>query len=52
MATELETLWINKQSNPIQMNISDNQQPSGDKQSYIVEYRFCSQILDISTEFL
>jgi hypothetical protein len=48
----ITSLWIRKQSNPIQRNISDNQQPSGDKQSYIVEHRFCSQILDISTEFL
>jgi hypothetical protein len=29
----LETLWIKKQSNPKQKNISDNQQPSGDKRS-------------------
>jgi hypothetical protein len=26
-----KTLWIRKQGNPKQMNISDNQQPSGDK---------------------
>jgi hypothetical protein len=30
-ATGLKTLWIKKHSNPIQRNISDNQQPSGDK---------------------
>jgi hypothetical protein len=29
--TGLKTLWIKKQSNPKQINISDNQQPSGDK---------------------
>jgi hypothetical protein len=28
-ATGLKTLWIKKQSNPKQKNISDNQQPSG-----------------------
>jgi hypothetical protein len=27
----IKTLWIKKQSNPKQKNISDNQQPSGDK---------------------
>jgi hypothetical protein len=30
-ATELETLWIKKHSDPKQKNISDNQQPSEDK---------------------
>jgi hypothetical protein len=28
----IETLWIKKQSNPKQKNISDNQRSSGDKQ--------------------
>jgi hypothetical protein len=27
----IETLWIKRQNNPKQINISDNQQPSGDK---------------------
>jgi hypothetical protein len=31
MTAGLKTLWIKKQSNPKQMNISDSQQPSGDK---------------------
>jgi hypothetical protein len=31
-ATGLKTLWIRKQSNTKQKNISDNQQPLGDKQ--------------------
>ncbi|MDT7888407.1 MAG: hypothetical protein RQ885_05470 [Desulfurococcales archaeon] len=31
-ATGLKTLWIKKQSNTKQKNISDNQQPLGDKQ--------------------
>jgi len=31
--TGLETLWIKKQSNIKQKNISDNQQPSEDKRS-------------------
>ncbi|MDT7889187.1 MAG: hypothetical protein RQ885_09470 [Desulfurococcales archaeon] len=30
-ATGLKTLWIKRQNNPKQINISDNQQPSGDK---------------------
>jgi hypothetical protein len=30
-ATGLKTLWIKRQSNTKQINISDNQQPSGDK---------------------
>jgi hypothetical protein len=32
-ATELETLWIRKHSNPKQKNINNHQQPSGDKRS-------------------
>jgi hypothetical protein len=31
-ATGLKTLWIKRQSNTKQINVSDNQQPSGDKQ--------------------
>jgi len=31
MTAGLKTLWIKKQSNPKQINTSDNQQPSGDK---------------------
>ena len=33
ITTESKTLWIKKQGNPKQINISDNQQPSGDKRS-------------------
>jgi hypothetical protein len=36
-ATGLKTLWIRKQSNTKQINISNNQQPSGDKRfTYII----------------
>ncbi|MDT7889487.1 MAG: hypothetical protein RQ885_11000 [Desulfurococcales archaeon] len=34
-ATGLKTLWIKKNSNTKQINVSDNQQPSGDKRKLI-----------------
>jgi hypothetical protein len=48
-ATRLKILWIKRQikrqSNPKQINISDNQQPSGDKQEYGSSYKVVGSCL-------
>jgi ABC-type multidrug transport system fused ATPase/permease subunit len=55
-AKGLKTLWIKKQSNPKQINISDNQQPSGDKRELFLEIRnlkcACGNMLDVENASL